>query len=451
VRSARAACALLLLALAPAHARAAGDAASGYARVRPSLVKVWAFDAQGRPLDSGSGIVIVSNGARSLVLTAAHVIANAASVRIDVDRDRHDIPARVQQRGPRDLAVLAIDRGGFAAATFASRSHPAVEGNLIAVAGYVEHDELIGVVGQEPRLLYPGTVSSRPDNGAYLELENVHIEDGLSGGPVFDPENGDVLGVVTSRTSDQRGGFADSAALVVVPFLAANAIGFSERDADVRVARALATPSPAPPPASAPSAPPRPKPLATPAARGIDGVTIPMPPRRLPAVVALQPPPVALAAGVPAVATGPRAWDAADERPHRFVYYHLGCAIVLSLDVADLSFAQPRAPDRDALLAGAHLTLRVGRRVAPVAACANVAESQPVDAAYRASAASFDGRHLTIRFRYVDDGTNVGDGALFPEDVSLDADLDAAPVTAHVQLIDDDWDDALDVIAARGP
>jgi S1-C subfamily serine protease len=439
VRSLRAACAsLLLVALVPAFVRAEDDAAGGYARVRPSLVKVWAFDAQGRPLDSGSGIVIVSNDARSLVLTAGHVIANAASVRIDVDRDRHDIPARVQQRGPRDLAVLAIDRGGFAAATFASRSHPAVEGNLIAVAGYVEHDELIGIVGQEPRLLYPGTVSSRPDNGAYLELENVHIEDGLSGGPVFDPENGDVLGMVTSRTSDQRGGFADSAALVVVPFLAANAIGFSERDAGLRLARAVAAPSAAP----ATPAPARPK---------VAAVTIPAAPRHLPAVVAAPPRSLALAlANVPAVTTGPRVWEAADERPHRFVYYHLGCAIVLSLDIVDLNFSPPSSTD-DAPAAKARLSLRVGRRVAPVAACANVAESAPLDSAYQAVAASYDGHHLTIRFRSTADGASNPDGALFPADVSLDADLDAAPVTAHVQLIDDDWDDTLDVIASRDP
>jgi hypothetical protein len=434
VRSLRAACAaLLLVALMPAAVRATDDAAAGYARVRPSLVKVWAFDAQGRPVDSGSGIVIVSNAARSLVLTAGHVIANAASVRIDVDRDRHDIPARVQQRGPRDLAVLAIDRGGFAAATFASRAHPAVEGNLIAVAGYVEHDELIGTVGQEPRLLYPGTVSSRPDNGAYLELENVHIEDGLSGGPVFDPENGDVLGIVTSRTSDQRGGFADSAALVVVPFLAANAIGFSERDADVRVARAIASPAPAVRPPA------------------LVAVTIPSAPRRIPAVVVTAPLTLALAtAYVPAVTTGPRAWEAADDRPHRFVYDHLGCAIALSLDVAELSFAQPKSSDAGAPAAKPRLTLRVGRRVAPVAACANVAESAPLDAAYQVAAVSFDGRHLTIRFRYTSGGSS-DDDTLFPPDVSLDADLDAAPVTAHVQLIDDDWDDALDVIASRDP
>ena len=206
------------------HADAANDASGGYEAIRPSLVKVWAFDRSGRPEQSGTGIVVDTDGKRSLVLTASHVVTGSASIRIDVSRDVHDLIARVERTGPRDLTLLSVEHGNLHAARFAPRSHAVVEGNMVAVAGYVKNDELIGVVGQEPRILFPGTVSSRPDNGMYLELENVHIEEGLSGGAVFDPGTGDVLGVVTSRTSDRRGGFADSGALVVLPFLAANRV-----------------------------------------------------------------------------------------------------------------------------------------------------------------------------------------------------------------------------------
>jgi len=177
---------------------AANDASAGYESIRPSLVKVWAFGRNGRPEQSGTGIVVDTNDRRSLVLTASHVVAGAAGIRIDVSRELHDLVAHVERTGPRDLTLLAIDRGGLHAARFAPRSHPVVEGNLVAVAGYVKNDELIGVVGQAPRILFPGTVSSRPDNGLYLELENVHIEEGLSGGAVFDPATGDVLGIVTA-------------------------------------------------------------------------------------------------------------------------------------------------------------------------------------------------------------------------------------------------------------
>jgi hypothetical protein len=429
VRSGRALAFALTLALAAAFARAAAgsdDAANGYAKVRPSLVKVWAFDAQGRPFESGSGLVIVSNGARSLVLTAAHVIAGAASIRVDIDRDRHDLVAHVQQRGPRDLAVLLLDRGGLTPATFAARSLPVVEGIVIAVAGFVKHDELIGVVGQEPRLLYPGTISSRPDDGAYLELENVHVEEGLSGGPVFDPDTGDVLGIVTSRTSDQRGGFADSAALVVLPFLASSAIAFHERASTLAVA-------PPKPVASSKAVAALPRPLAA------LPKTLPVasPPPRPPVVLASLPRPTP--APSPA---GPATWDAHDTTAHRIAYDHAGCAIVLSLAVQRLAFG--------ATAADARLTLRMARRVAPVDACADIAESNASDGSYQAAATSFDGHHVTIRFRYAPGGTpSDADDALFPADVSLDADVDAMPVIAHVQLLDADWDDALDVSVSR--
>jgi hypothetical protein len=420
VRSLRAAYATALLVAALCVAAHADDAALGYAKLRPSLVKVWAFDAQGKPVGSGSGVVIVSNGARSLVLTATHVIADAARITIDVDRERHDIVAHVQQRGPRDLSIVSIDRGDLVPATFAARSHDVVAGNLIAVAGFVEHDELIGVVGQEPRLLYPGTVSSRPDDGAYLELENVHIEAGLSGGAVFDPDTGDVLGIVTSRTADERGGFADSGARVVVPFLASNAIAFSQRSTIVQIAKT-------------------PAPRSSPHAVAVVAAFVHVPD------VAATLRPVA----VPALVVAPTAWKADDLPSNRFAYEHQGCAIVLSLAVSHLAFGVPSASDERAPLARASLSLRVGRHAAPVAACANVPDTSPVVAPYEAAAASYDGRHVTIRFRYAGDAANGNDETLFPDDVSLDADIDRSPVTAHVQLFDIDWDDALDVIAAR--
>jgi len=446
VRSRRAIVVVVLAAFALASAGArAQDAAAGYAAVRPSLVKVWAFDAQGRPVDSGSGFVIVSNASRSLVLTAAHVVASAASITIDIDRDRHDIPAHVQQRGPRDLAVLTVDRGGLMPATFAPRSHPVVEGNLIAVAGFVKHDELIGVVGQEPRLLYPGTISSRPDDGSYLELENVHIEEGLSGGPVFDPDTGEVLGIVTSRTSDQRGGFADSAALVVLPFLAASAIAYRERvPRTIALASPPVLPSPKPtrsakPMATArPTATERPTATARPIATAKPIALAPVPTAKPLVVLASLPRP----APSPAAAPVPRIWDVRDDGAHRVAYDRNGCAIVLSLSVEALAFGESTSD--------AKLTLRVARRVAPVAACADVADSNASDGTYRATASSFDGRHLTVRFHHAaGDDPSAADAALFPSDVSLDADLDTAPVTAHMQLMDADWDDVLDVTASR--
>lgn len=392
MRKTIAVCVTLACALAARGARAADDASAGYRAIRPSLVKVWAFDKNGRPTESGTGLVIASDAKHSSVLTATHVIAGAASIRIDVDSSLHDLKARVERTGPRDLSLLAVDRGDLHAARFAPRSRAVVEGNVVAVAGYVKHDELIGIAGQQPRVLFPGTIASRPENGIYLELENVQIEAGLSGGPVFDPATGDVLGIVTARTSDQRGGFADSGAQVVVPFVTS------------AVARA------------APPTPPTPQPLPP---------LPPLPPRALPAP---SPPDVD--------------WQMTATAPKRFVYERAGCRIAVTVALRALRFSVSDgtliAP-RDGTPS---LDITLQQRASATDACADVPDSEPMAGTYEPVATSFDGRHVTMRFVYA------GDPALqsrFPGDASLDADLGAASPAATVQFFDRDWSGAIDV------
>lgn len=81
--------AVLLLGAAALFAQpafAANDASTGYESIRPSLVKVWSFDRSGRPVQSGTGVIVDSTASRSLVLTASHVIAGAAGIRISTLR-----------------------------------------------------------------------------------------------------------------------------------------------------------------------------------------------------------------------------------------------------------------------------------------------------------------------------------------------------------------------------
>jgi hypothetical protein len=304
----------------------------------------------------------------------------------------------------------------------------------------VKNDELIGVVGQEPRVLYPGTVSSRPENGVYLELENVHIEEGLSGGAVFDPATGEVLGIVTSRTSDSRGGFADSGALVVMPFLQANdvaaggppAVPHVTATSQPIVVLVAETPSPRP----LPALPVRPLPLLLPQLR-----PLPVPP--------LQ---AALAVSVPrdtgggAPGAGIVSWQAGVAQPQRFVYVRAGCRIAVTIDVSSLQFIvshQALVPPHHR---GALLGITLQRRAAATDACANVADSEPADGGYDPIAMSFDGHHVTMRFVYAGDPDNVD---RFPSDASLDADLDGDAVTATVQFFDRDWTGTIALPLAR--
>lgn len=435
MRSRIVAAVLALLALCARAACASDDASAGYEKIRPSLVKVWAFDGAGRPTQSGTGIVVDSNGRRSIVLTASHVIAGAASLRVDVSRDLHDLPARVETTGPRDLSLLTIERGNLRAARFAPRTHMVVEGNMVAVAGYVKNDELIGVVGQQPRVLFPGTVASRPDNGIYLELENVHIEEGLSGGAVFDPATGEVLGIVTSRTSDRRGGFADSGSLIVVPFLAAN---------NIAVAPVASPPAPAsaaphvvatPAPSSAPLfIPPRP----------LVAVNAPPPAARPLPLTTLSP---ALIVAAPRDAAGGGvAWQAGAAAPKRFVFVRQGCSIAVTINVSSLQFAVAHQALVQPHRRGALLGITLQRRAAATEACANVADTEPLEAAYDPTAMAFDGHHVTMRFVYA--GSPAASDR-FPTDASLDADLDGDAATATVQFFDRDWTGSIALSLAR--
>jgi hypothetical protein len=429
-------------------ALAANDASAGYEAIRPSLVKVWSFDRSGRPVQSGTGVIVDSNDHQSLVLTASHVIAGAASIRIDVSRDLHDLTAHVDHTGPRDLSLLSIERGGLRAAHFAPRSHPVVEGNMVAVAGYVKNDELIGVVGQEPRVLFPGTVASRPDNGLYLELENVHIEEGLSGGAVFEPGTGEILGIVTSRTSDRRGGFADSGTLVVVPFLTANHIA----------AIALPVATPAPHVAHVPAATPAPR---APVVVAVH--TTAPPPTSAPlelrsqyepllSIVAPRPLPQATLQAVVAVAvphdfaTGIVSWQGQAATPKRFVYTRSGCRVAVTIDVRTLQFVLSHQALVQPHRRGELLGISLQQRAASNDACADVADAEAADGAYEATAMSFDGHHVTMRFVYAGDPAN---GDRFPSDASLDADLDATAATATVSFFASDWTGSIQVPLAR--
>jgi hypothetical protein len=440
---------LLGAALLAQRAGAADDASGGYETIRPSLVKVWSFDRSGKPLQSGTGIVVDSNEHRSLVLTASHVIAGAAGIRIDVSRDLHDVIARVDRTGPRDLTLLSIDRGGLRSARFAPRTHAVVEGNMVAVAGYVKNDELIGVVGQEPRVLFPGTVASRPDNGLYLELENVHIEEGLSGGAVFDPATGQILGIVTSRTSDRRGGFADSGTLVVVPFLEANHVAAVDVPAaphapPPRVV-AIVPPSPLPAPRPAPVVTLRTS-LAVPQ-RALAEPLLPAPSLRAPPLPAL--PAIVAIAPAPAprdFAGGVVSWQAEAATPKRFVYTHAGCRVAVTIDVRTLQFVVAHQALVQPHRRGAFLGVTLQQRAAATDACADVADAEPTDGTYEPTAMSFDGHHVTMRFVYSGDAAN---GDRFPGDASIDADLDGDAVSATLSFFGRDWSGSIQLPLAR--
>jgi S1-C subfamily serine protease len=104
-----------------------------------------------------------------------------------------------------DLALLEIPTPGLRAVTFGDM-HEVVPGRAVGVLGYpipdaFEDEHLRTVVS-----LYTGRIAS-VRNGT-VEID-VPIIPGESGGPMFDGETGDVIGLAESRFDDERAiGFA---------------------------------------------------------------------------------------------------------------------------------------------------------------------------------------------------------------------------------------------------
>ena len=212
---------LLAFVLVARPAFAQDDASAGYAKVKPSLVKVWALDKNGRPTDSGTGFVVASDPSGSSILTAQHIVEHAASIIVNIPGESRDFSARVHGNGPVDTALLDVDFPNLSPVQFVSPDRHVNEGSNVAVAGFLKNDESIEIAGLAPRVLYPGTIASLPSGGRFLDLANLNIEEGLSGAPAFDPQTGEVLGVVDTRSTDHHrgGGYAISTPVVLNQFL----------------------------------------------------------------------------------------------------------------------------------------------------------------------------------------------------------------------------------------
>lgn len=278
---------LIAMILVCRAAFAADDASGGYAKIKPSLVKIWALDENGKPIQSGTGFVVASDAGGSLVLTSAHTVLHAAKLIVNIPGQARDINAHMKSVGPVDTAMLAIDQPNMVPVQFVPHDRSLREGSYVAVAGFLKNDESIEIAGLTPRVLYPGTISSLPSDGRFIDLANLNIEEGLSGAPVFEPRTGEVVGMIDTRASNrqERGGYAISAPLVLSQFF---------EDQKVRVAYEKVAPAPQVPPPAPPQAPPAAPPAPLPApepVRAIAEVPAPHPAFPSGAFVAAEPQP----------------------------------------------------------------------------------------------------------------------------------------------------------------
>lgn len=188
----------------PAAAPDGPDVADLTARLRPAIARVVAV-AAGGDRSWGSGVVIREDG---LVLTAHHVVAGAASVRVLLDDGRNLVARLVGGDADTDIALLDLDGDGYPTAPLAtSRSsmragEPAFTiGATSGNAGPLVRASMVSGTNQEAGV----------DGRRFVDVirTDAAVEEGCAGGAVVDGE-GRVIGIAVSNTESADGavGFA---------------------------------------------------------------------------------------------------------------------------------------------------------------------------------------------------------------------------------------------------
>ena len=143
---------------------------------------------------AGSGVVISQDG---YILTCAHVVSGATSVKVQLNGSDESYDATVGQDSTSDIAVLKIDATGLTPAVIGDSDALAVGEVAVAVGnplGTLSNTVTDGIVSALNRQV---TVQN---NDMTLIQTDASISPGNSGGGLFNA-NGELIGIVNAKSS----------------------------------------------------------------------------------------------------------------------------------------------------------------------------------------------------------------------------------------------------------
>jgi serine protease Do len=198
--------------------------ASVFAALKPSLAIVLAGAS------AGTAFCVSSDASGSYFLTNAHVVKSATNVILFLQFPRFRkvtgvVVARGIEESP-DLAIIRVNDAKVPSVRLWTGTPS--EGEPIANAGYPSAQYTFAQIsGQLTPSVHLGTISAIANRGGLIEFDAQTLP-GNSGGPLFDPRTGDVVGVVTwklKETTDAN--VAIGVGRTVIPFLTQNRIVYT--------------------------------------------------------------------------------------------------------------------------------------------------------------------------------------------------------------------------------
>lgn len=188
----------------------------------PSIVKIKAYKTKGK-LSIGTGFLVHIDG---IIVTALHVVRNATKIEVIPENWPHPVIAKLERKNEDDMALLRIDYKGldenfkarFAPTKVLPRHKHVLSGEEVGLAGYAwgMESKTESVLFVFKRMVSLNIMNPEHSKGLFYYIDGTIIA-GMSGGPIFDFEEGAVAGVLTRIEPERYFTFRDDNGEFIIP------------------------------------------------------------------------------------------------------------------------------------------------------------------------------------------------------------------------------------------